>query len=162
MPSKREDILAQLLVILEEVKDDLGAFSVFRNRGLMSNDKRPALALLDGNEDARLTGDRDRAQKITTSGHIRMTPQLMTMHPQIFVVLDSRKPQNENIGQDLNTYIDAVTIAIAKDATLLTLLGSNGSMALKSVETDLNSGDAAEGQAKLDFELTYVLDPYAL
>lgn len=147
----REAILEQLETILGTLT---GITTVVRNRGLMEQDQRPAAILMDGDETARLTGDK--------RGRVRMSPELVTMKPQLFVVLKSEKPTNPLVGQKLNEYRAQLIVAINADASLLLLVGSNGNIAYTGCVTDLKSGSLAEGQMRLDFDITYVLDPSIL
>lgn len=156
---KRELILKRLVEILTTVT---GAVTVVRNRGWLSQDERPALYLMDGTERERLTGDRGRGSKVPTHGHERMTPQIMTMKPEMFIVLKSRKPQNDGIGEAVSAMRNDIIRAIAVDTTLQSLTGSNGAIAYIGLDTDLRSGSPAEGQMRLDWEFTYVLDPYEI
>jgi hypothetical protein len=155
--SKREAILVRMFEIFGE--EYITAQTVVRNRALLKTDDRPAIALMDGDERARLTGD-GRGQGNT--GRQQMTPQLMTMTPQVFVLPDEKLPANEGIGELVNMMRDIIVRTLANDPTLLALLGSNGSIAYLGMETDLKSGGALQGQCRLDFALTYVLDPYVL
>lgn len=157
MIDKRELILKTLFEILEFMKtnppDGVETFqTVARNRGLHDQDARPVAILMDGDEVSRLDGDR--------RGRQRMSPELITLKPQIFIVLKNRKPKNVLTGEDLNAYRIAIIRAIAQDVELLELVGTNGNLAYNGCETDLKSGQLAEGQMKLDFLITYVLDPY--
>jgi hypothetical protein len=147
----REMILSQLKVILGTLPM---ITTVVRNRGLLDQEQRPAAVLMDGDETARLTGDK--------RGRIRMSPELITMKPQLFIILKSHKPTNEYVGEDLNQYRADLITAVDLDATLRTLVGSNGNIAYTGCTTDLKSGQQAEGQMRLDFDITYVLDPSAL
>jgi len=149
MSDKREQILLRLKAILETIPTIV---TVVRNRGLMDNDSRPAAYLLDGDESFRLTGDR--------KGRVTMSQELITMRPQIFVIGKSLKPQNEGVGAALNGYRIGIIRAIAQDAALLALVGSNGDIAYNGCETDLKNGSLLDGQLRLDFAITYVLDPY--
>jgi hypothetical protein len=146
---KRELILARIAALLVDLP---GTVSTVRNRALLDNDVRPATILLDGDEFARLTGDK--------RGRQRMSPQVMELRPQIFIVMDVRAVQNENIGQDMNAIRFELVRSLASDQELLDLIGTNGNIALIRAETDLKSGSAVKGQMRLDFTLTYLLDPY--
>jgi hypothetical protein len=153
MIDRREAILVRLLAIMGSIDD---VETVARDRGLLDNDARPALVLLDGDEQERTP----RVGRNVT-GRQAMIPVMMTMRPQLFVVLKNKKPANEGQGPLLNTLRTAVITAIANDATLLTLVGSNGDIVYNGCETDMKSGSGLDGQARLDFSLTYPLDPYA-
>lgn len=154
MSDKREQIIIRLLELMAE--EYIQAATVVRNRGLLKQDDRPAIAILDGDERARLTGD---GQGRGNRGRVGMGPQLMTMTPQIFVVPKSAKPQNVGIGTLVNEYRDLIVRVVAQDPVLLAILGSNGSVAYMGMETDLKSGANLDGQCRLDFAFTYVLDP---
>ena len=154
----REDILARIFQILTDLaatirlNDATTVPTVARNRGLMQQDVRPVFILLDGDERTRLDGDR--------RGRVRMSPSLVTMNPQVFVVMKSRLPQNENLGQEMNELRLQMIHALVTDETLIGLLSANGDMNYLGNETDLKSGSNLEGQMRLDFAMTYVLDPY--
>lgn len=151
MIDRREAILARLFVLIGSVS---GIKSAVRNRGLLDNDVRPATVLMDGDEQERTP----RVGRNLT-GRGAMTPVMMTLRPQIFVVMDTRLPQNASIGTDLNAIRTALIEALAGDATLLSLVGSNGDIVYNGLETDLKSGSSLDGQARLDFSITYPLDP---
>lgn len=150
MIDTRELILAQIAVTLATVT---GIVTVFRNRGAMKEDKFPACGVMDGDERTRLDGDR--------RGRVRVSPELVTMRPQIFIIMDQRAPLNTDIGPDLNAKRAAVIQALSQDADLLDLVGSNGNIAYDGCETDLKSGQQGLGQMRLDFSITYVVDPYS-
>lgn len=147
---KRELIILRLMAIL--APSNTGAETVVRNRALLSQDARPAIALLDGSEVQKLTGAR--------RGRVSMSPQLMIMTPQIFYLPTSKLPLNTGIGEDVNAFRIKIIEAVAGDAELIEILEAEGDIALVSVDTDLKSGGLLLGQARLDFAITYVLDPY--
>ena len=89
-----------------------------------------------------------------------MSPSLVTMNPQIFVVMKSKLPQNENLGQEMNALRLQMISAVVQDEELINLLTANGDINYLGNETDLKSGSNLEGQMRLDFAMTYVLDPY--
>jgi hypothetical protein len=153
---RREQILARLLEVLEAVPDQLGydVHTTWRNRGEMKGDKRPALVLLDGIETVKTS---------TPPGRVFMSPSVMTMQPQIFVLLKLRNlPTNVGVGEELNTFRVALITAIASDETLAQLCGSNGQVQLINVDTDLQTGNRMEGQMQMDFSFDYVLEPRGL
>jgi hypothetical protein len=153
---RREQIIKRLVELLG-ADEYIAAKTCVRNRKLTKQDDRPAIAVLDGDERARLTGDnRGRGDH----GRIAISPQLMTMQPQVFILPDTQLPQNVTIGTVVNDFRLTIIRVIAQDPVLLGLVGSNGSIAYMSMETDLKSGGTLEGQSRLDFAFTYVLDPY--
>jgi len=148
--NRREEILARVFAILSA----LDSFNTFkRNRGLLDNDALPAIILLDGNETTRTGGDR--------RGRSKMSSVIVTMRPQIFVLLKNNKPGNADVGTVLNTHRGAIIRAIANDAQLQALVGPNGDLAYESAETDLNTGMPMEGQMQIGISITCPLDPYA-
>lgn len=154
MSDKREEILERLLALLDAVPPQAGyeEHSAFRNRGVLPQDLRPALVLLDGVENVKTSVER--------RGRVFMSPTVMTMLPQIFVILKPRKtPTNAGVGEELNVFRAAVVSAIAHDMTLARLCGSNGQVSLRRVETDMQTGSTLEGQLRLDFAFDYVLNP---
>jgi hypothetical protein len=145
---KRESILSRIEALL--ATDNTGAMTVKRNKPLIDQDMRPAVALLDGDEIAKLTGAR--------RGGAAMTPQIMTMTPQVFYIAKSKAPQNEDVGPDVNQFRLRILSLIAGDSELKDLVGANGNISLIRMETDLKSGGLLQGQARFDFAISYVLD----
>jgi hypothetical protein len=157
MADKREQILERLKTILDGVPSFVGfsEHTVVRNRALLQNDVLPALVLLDGNEEEFTSSER--------RGRTAMGPQVMLMQPQIFCVLKPRTlPSNELVGEELNMFRAAIIQAINTDAPLLALLGANGQVVLRRVDTDLNTGNQLRGEAQFFFAIKYVLNPAAL
>lgn len=154
MIDRREAILERLVELAGE--EYISAATVVRNRALLKQDIRPAVAILDGDEVARVTGD---GLGLGRGGRVGMTAQLMTMRPEIFLVLDSRKIQNVGIGEDVNAFRMTLINVIAHDPALLAILGSNGSIAYMGMVTDLKSGSRLDGEVKFEFAFTYLLDP---
>lgn len=154
LEDKREAILERLEDLMGE--QYIAAKTVVRNRALLKQDDRPAIAILDGDERARLTGD---GLGRGNNGRVGMTPQLMTMTPQIFMVLDSRQPMHEGVGPDVNAFRMTLVRVINQDPVLRSILGRNGSMAYMGMITDLKSGSRLDGEVQFDFAFTYVLDP---
>lgn len=153
---RREEILAQLFTTLDGMKagqPSLDIQTVKRNRGLLDNDMRTALVLLDGDEQTIVTGDRRGRQK--------MSPVLVRMRPQVFAILKIKKPQNEGVGTDLNTLRAAIIKAFADDAQLLALIGPNGDLSYDGCETDLKTGSSLEGQIQMNFSIVTALNPYS-
>lgn len=150
----RELILVRLFELMTE--SYINAETVVRNRALLSNDARPAIALLDGDETPRLTGDGLGRGRF---GRVKLIPQLMMMRPQVCFIAKSKKPKNEGLGTEVNLYRDLIVRVVAQDPQLLTILGSAGSVAYMGMETDLKAGSRLDGEAKLDFTFTYLYDP---
>jgi hypothetical protein len=160
MADKRELILLRLLAICTATKTGAGIKTAVRNRGLLSTEQRPGAVLLDGDERPRLTHDRK------SGGRPGMTPSIMIMSPELYILLDETMINREGVADDkgsvLNTMRITLTRAISSDADLLALLGSNGEIVYNGCVTDLKSGSALTGQMRLDFNYQYVFDPRAL
>lgn len=148
MTDKREVILSTMFTVLGTVT---GLITFARNRGLLDQDKRPVCILLDGSETLRSTV----TQKI---GQARLAPHIMIMRPQIWIILDNRKPQNLLVGQDLNALRIAVLEALTTDITLSAAIGASGNISLESVTTDLESGKLVEGQMLMQLAIEYPLN----
>jgi hypothetical protein len=157
---KREQILLRLVDIAKTVS---GIVTVVRNRGLLDNDKRPSINILDGDERAVLTGGNKVLQRPG------FTPQIMLMTPEVWILLKDQRPSNkkddngdgsgENIGSILNAFRLDIVQKITTDATLLALLGSNGGIVLNGTTAALKTGTVLDGQMRLDFGLQYVFNP---
>jgi hypothetical protein len=155
MIDKREQILAQLKVILDGVltANPTLVKTVVRNRQLLKNESRPAIVLLDGDETVRLSMDRKfgRAQGFA--------PQIMQMRPQVFIVAEEGRPNNSELGPADNALRVAIISAIHNDDTLKTLYGANGALIYNNTVTDMKSGGAVTGLMMLDFAINYLLTP---
>jgi len=153
-PDRREAILERISAII--LTPGLGFASSVRNRGLRQNEQRPACVLLDGDESPKLVHNNRRSGRASM-----LTPQIMIMRPELYVLLVEKRPTNVEVGQDLNAKRIALVAAIAEDTALATLLGSNGGMVYNGCVTDLKSGSALTGQMRLDFAYTYTFYPTA-
>lgn|SRR5574341_1495324 len=145
MSSKREQILARLLVVLGTVE---GVAYTARNDLAVSDTKLPALILLDADEEAD-----ERAEE---RGHAGAGPNLVTMLPQIALVQQAPPGQ---LGSDLNTLLARVQKAVLFDAMLLSLAGPNGNVRYRGMTNALGIGRSLQGDAMLSFALKYVLRP---
>jgi hypothetical protein len=159
MSDTRELILDRLLAISTEVA---GFTSAVRNRGLLSTEKRPAIILLDGRETPVLTHG-GRTNRARNGMLMPLTPSVMSLEPEIYMLLDENRPTNVkddvNVGTRLGGFRVALIKAIAEDAELLSLLGANGGMLYNGYDTDLKSGGALSGQMRLDFQFRYTFFP---
>lgn len=148
----REDVLSRIFTTMGTVT---GITSTVRNRGLRSNEQRPAMVLLDGDETPRLSTDTARLK-----GRLGlMAPQIITLRPEVYILLKEDRPKNSEVGPELNAFRIDFLSKMWADTTLATLLGSNGSIVYNGAVTDLKSGSALTGQMRLDFILNYVLRP---
>jgi hypothetical protein len=152
MSDRREDILAQVLVIL----GGLGATSVARNRIDLSENARPALVLLDG-EEASVP-----AQLSARGQHVPAAPLHMIMNPSVIILAPTAPPTN--IGSTLNGYRAQVIKAVLGDPTLNDLVGTSvGAMRyLGSDRPEIERGRVIEGALSVNFAFDYLLKPAEL
>jgi hypothetical protein len=150
MADKREDIILRLIAIAGTIT---GIQSVLRNRGQANNTMRPCVIVLDGDETVY------RSKPLPPARGVMMSPSIMTMTPEIYILLKEDRPTNEEVGPDINAFRIALISAIASDAGLRALLGPNGSLSFNGTTTDLKSGGQLAGQMKLDFSFNYVFNP---
>jgi hypothetical protein len=145
---KREQILSRLFAVLQTVP---GIITCVRNRGELDIDDRPAIYLMDGDEKAD-----DKARE---KGRLAAYPNLVVMEPEVYAALKSQKPQNLTIGQSLNSFRTEIIKAVLNDATLRSLVGSNGEIFYGGCLTDLARGREMNGEIGLIFAFRYVLNP---
>lgn len=154
MPDRRVLILSRLETLLGSV-EGAPANAVYRNRGLLSTDMRPCMILLDGREDVSLS-----AEGKATRLRARTAPYVMILLPQIFAVLRAREPARAGeYAGELASYRNAILHAILHDEELSAIVGSNGDVAYRGHETDMETGSSMEGQLQMKFAFYYVLDP---
>lgn len=148
MTDKREQILVRLEAILVETATT--GTNVYRDRADLEDNELPAYVLLDGNE-TKQVGASD------VGG--RRGPQIMLLTPQIFhVPVPPENQLNVGIGPTISEHRVLLLRAIMMDESLSLLLGSNGYIEYRGMETDMNTGAEAKGQFRLDLALAYVLD----
>lgn len=151
---RREEILTRLFEICEARK--LAPFNdyvtVTRNEGQRRNDQRPACVLMDGNERADVTG--------RSSGRMGVfRTQLMRMEPRLYIMVKEDRPNNKDVGTELNFLRLRLLRAIASDMILKNLVTANGRIVLDAVETDLNNGMAMSGDAEIQISIVYPFNP---
>jgi hypothetical protein len=148
----REDLLARLFALMGTVP---GIVTAVRNRGLLKNENRPGMVLLDGDEFPRTSMDTRRLRGRAGL----MAPQIVQLRPECYILMDENRPRNDQLGQELNAFRVAFLEKVWEDETLATILGSNGSLVYNGCTTDLKSGSALSGQMRVDFIANYVLRP---
>lgn len=150
MTDKREQILSKLFLALQGV-DGVATDACVRNRDQLPVGKRPAILLLDGDEESRRDAD--------ARGRLAASPNRVVLKPEIYIALDSRKPNNENIGQDLNAFRAKVLKAILQDVTVTGLCEN---VFYAGLISDLAKDRTMDGQMGLAIEFTYFLKPAEL
>lgn len=150
-------------MVLQRLHTILGALSIqlstgiispgnyVRNRNELPKEKVPGIILLDADEvrDPRFP-ERDGRGTINN-----YSLGLMKMTPEIYIVLDVRKPNNINVGTDLGIARAAILHAVLTDATLNTIVGSNGGITYDGCITDLARNRKMEGQMGISLTFTY-------
>lgn len=150
------------VLILQELESLLGGLTInlttgvipagnfVRNRNELPKELVPGVILLDGDE----VSD-PRFRQAAQGRQAGIPPQIMRMTPEIYVVLDVRKPHNKNVGEDLSIARVAIMKAILGDKTLSTIVGANGSIYYDGCITDLARNRTMQGQMGLSFTYTY-------
>jgi hypothetical protein len=157
---KRELINLRIIAALGAI-DGLTPARWYRNRGEFDEKKviPPIGVYLDGTErkvfDAATT-KRDGAR----GGVPAITPMMMELTPQIFLIMQPKKlDQAVEYGPEISGWRMKVLAAIMKDASLLAILGANGGIDYRGMETDMQAGRTMEGQLQFNFAFRYVLNP---
>jgi hypothetical protein len=160
---RRELVLARLVALLGNLTIPLlggpnGAVSIVpgnivHNRNELPADKVPGIIILDADEvkNPRQTPPTRGLQE----GHVG--PHVINMTPEIYVVLDVRGIQNQNVGEDLNTARLAILRAVLPDRTLQQIVGANGNISYDGSVTDLARNRQMKGQLGISITFTYPL-----
>jgi hypothetical protein len=157
---KRELINLRIVAALGTIAEITPA-KVFRNRGEFDEKKHipPFLIYLDGTERKILdanTSRRDGAR----GGVPAVVPSIMEITPQIYFIMQPKKLEAAaEYGPEISDWRMRVLKAIIKDDALLALLGANGGIDYKGMETDMQVGRSMEGQLQFNFAFRYMLDP---
>lgn len=150
---RRELISQRVFAILQTVPN---IESYVRNRAEMPDDKRPCIIYLDADERTILKPIPQNNSNLSTQ------PEALEFNPEIYVSLEARKPNNENVGQDLNAYRMVILKKLFEDTALKELLGPNGKIQYKGCVTDLARGRPMNGELGLDIAFVYFLKPSEL
>ena len=147
--SKREDILARLLVILNTIE----VFKlVARNLDEFPERVRPAVILLDGDEEAvaELARPWVKGKAYTV---VQMNP--------IIVVSMGGKP--EDVGPDINELMARIVTAVMTDAELTTIVVVNAQCGVYYLASDyrLSHSLAMDCDMQMRFGIRYTLLPVA-
>lgn len=144
MADARESILARLVTICGTVT---GVQTVIRNGQVTDAAAWPCVIILDADEVAQEGEPR------------RPGPQLVTMTPEIYVVLEDTP---EDVGGQLNTLRARLLKAILNDATLKGLTGANGAIRYEGCATGLARGRSMVGEMGVSLSFTYPFIPSKL
>lgn len=142
MADTRENILTQLLALMKQVVDP---DNVFRNKLEIAEARRPAIVLLDADE--------ERDQALDASGRNRPAnaPKIVGMSPELFVLV---KEKEENVGPTLNSWRVQIVKKVMNDPVLNSLCHE---IRYDGFTTALAAGRAIEGQARVNFTFLYQL-----
>lgn len=155
LADKREPILARLAVVAATV-----APYVFRNTVDIPERERPAIVILDGDEEME-----HRKDGPVTS------PCIVAATPEIFFLLDGVPDSDppvegaRKLGGALNTLRTAFIKAVVTDnagADSLVALCHNGEIRYLGFATALGAGRSLEGEAGISFAFVYALKPHLL
>jgi len=160
---RRQLILDRLMTILSGLSVTLTdgsvipAGNIVHNRDELPGEKVPGIILLDADEvrDARFPSNQGRSE--------RPSPGMMRMTPEIYVVLNVRKPHNTNVGEDLNLVRAAILDLVLHDKPLQAFTGSGGTISLDGCYTDLARNRQMKGQMGLSicFGYPFIPDEFA-
>src|ERR1035437_10120531 len=156
---RRALILETLLTALSRLSITLtdgsliAAGNIVHNRDELPAEKVPGIILLDADEvrDLRFAQNQGRGE--------RTGPGMMKMTPEIYIVLDVRKPHNKNVGEDLNLARVAIINLVVHNKDLQTITGSGGSIIYDGGVTDLARNRTMRGQMGLSFTFSYPFIP---
>lgn len=143
----REAILARLVAIADTVPN---VKTTARNNNDFADLARPALVILDGDEEADVNDPETRPPN---------APRRVAMKAEL-VILASGTP--DTIGTTMNALRAATIKAIQTDALLIALVWDGGvrqSIRYNGATLSLQSGRAIEAEQRLDFSFVYVLSP---
>lgn len=149
MADKREQILVRLVEVADGVS---GVVFAGRNVGNIDDEDRPAIVIMDADEAA---DDSDPTGVSRGTGARRR----VALTPEIYILLGD-KP--ENIGTELNAFRAKLIKAVLTDASLQSIVGSNGGIRYEGCATALSRGRSMEGEMGVSFTFSYVLNPAEL
>jgi hypothetical protein len=140
---RREQIIARIVLIAGGLP---GVKTVERNKTQISERQRPAIVVLDGNEEGAV-GE-------FALGRPAITPKIISMMPEVWLMVGGPK---ETVGSALNELRAAVVRAILEDFSLQDFVGETGGYQYQGCVTDLTLGEQSEGLMGLHFAFHYPL-----
>lgn len=165
---RRDLIIERLYTLLSDLEITLSADNAalqlpttipsgnfVHNRNELPKELVPGVILLDADE----VSDPRALRPPPGGSQGQIPPQLIKMTPEIYVVLDVRKPGNTNVGADLNLARLAILAAIWPDSTLQAIVGANGNIIYDGCVTDLARNRMMQGQLGISITFTYPLLP---
>lgn len=151
---RREEILARLLDLAEELRDrtDPVFDQVDRNKFNLSPKLRH-FVLLDADETA------DDSDPVRTGAKTALAPRRVTLTPEVFLCAQAL---SEDAGSALNAMRVAWLEAVYHDAALLNLLGENGFIRYDQAISSFKIGRQLDASMLVSMSFGYILRPTAL
>ena len=140
---RREEILARLVEIARELP---AAPKVYRNRLKLTALLRPAIVILDGDEEG--------AAGAFALGRPSNTPSIMQVKPMVCLMAGDNA---ETIGSDVSALRLPLVKAVLLDDVLQEITTNIGGVQYQGCSLDLGQGQTTEGTLILVFELHYPL-----
>ena len=138
---RREFIIVALVDLSKGIE---GVKSVSRNRVQVSAAQRPAVVVLDGDEEGALGS--------FALGRPGAAPGIMRMRPEVCVLTSGNA-----LGTDLNTFRLKMINAVLENDDLAGIVTQTGGVQYQGCTTDLGQGRTMEGMMILHFEIHYPL-----
>jgi hypothetical protein len=141
MADPREPILARLAVVCAAVT---GVAAVVRNKRDVPGLARPAVIILDGAETRR-----EMEEKRVRWSQV----QIMDMSPTIRIII--RGDDGPESGALLSLFRGRLAYAVLNDATLRSLVGTNGDIQFEDFSIDEPDPETREYRATMTMVFTY-------
>lgn len=156
---RRDRILDRLFEILGGLTIELSTGTIIpdhfvHNRNELPAEKVPGIILLDADE----VWD-PNTPNLASRGDGQASPGLLRMTPEVYVVLDVRKPNNKVVGKDLNTARAKIIGSVINDTQLKAFVGTNGQIRYDGCVTDLARNRTMQGQMGLSITFVYPFIP---
>jgi hypothetical protein len=155
---RRQLILGQCFDLLSNLSITIStgiipAGNIVHNRNELPAELIPGLIFLDADEvrDPRFT-------QSNSGRSMRPGPGMMKMTPEIYAVLDDRKPPNLLVGEDVNLMRAAILNVLLHDP-ILQQITDVGSIVYDGCVTDLARNRQMRGQMGLSVTFSYPFVP---
>jgi hypothetical protein len=146
-------ILSEFSITLTDGTTVIASGNIVHNRDELPEELVPGIVLLDADE------VRDQRFPVNQGPGGPPAPGYMKMTPEIYVVLDVRKPKNLKVGEDLALVRAALIFLILGDTVLQQITGSGGTIIYDGCYTDLARNRVMRGQMGLSFTFGYPFIP---
>jgi molybdenum cofactor biosynthesis enzyme len=144
MIDRREAILSRIVEVIEATSE----FAVVsRNKPNAGEGRMPEAVVFDADEESAVMPDTSRWREADA-------PQLMTMRPEIYVLIAANAA---NAGPRLSELRAAVYRAIVEDKELSDLVGRTGRIIMQACRSQFAVGRTMQAELRIEFAITYVL-----